>query len=136
MAVKNSREVDIEATPEQILDVIADVEATPTWAPQYKRAEVLDILCVGKNRRRQSVDLSAAVALVRLIEQGANVFMHEQSPVHRLGDGWTVRGKSRNRRFDERDRFRAKRIRTCSTRCTGPARSTSRWYRRAIWPSG
>jgi len=42
MATSDSREVLIEATPEQILDVIADVEATPTWSPQYQRAEVLE----------------------------------------------------------------------------------------------
>jgi len=42
MATSDSREVLIEATPEQILDVIADVEATPTWSPQYQKAEVLE----------------------------------------------------------------------------------------------
>ena len=42
MATKDSREVVIEATPEEILDVIADVEATPTWSPQYEKAEILD----------------------------------------------------------------------------------------------
>lgn len=42
MAIKESREVVIEATPEEILDVIADIEATPTWSPQYQSAEILD----------------------------------------------------------------------------------------------
>ena len=42
MAVKDSREVVIEATPNEILDVIADVESTPTWSPQYQKAEVLE----------------------------------------------------------------------------------------------
>ena len=42
MATRDSREVVIEATPDQILDVIADVEATPTWSPQYQEAEVLE----------------------------------------------------------------------------------------------
>ena len=42
MATKDSREVVIDATPEQILDVIADVESTPDWSPQYQKAEVLD----------------------------------------------------------------------------------------------
>ena len=35
MATSDSRDVVIEASPEEILDVIADVEATPTWSPQY-----------------------------------------------------------------------------------------------------
>jgi ribosome-associated toxin RatA of RatAB toxin-antitoxin module len=42
MAVKDSREVMIEATPEEILDVIADVEAAPSWSTQYQSTEVVD----------------------------------------------------------------------------------------------
>ncbi|UXA17378.1 SRPBCC family protein [Mycobacterium sp. SMC-4] len=42
MATRDSREVVIDATPEQILDVIADVENTPSWSPQYQHAEVLE----------------------------------------------------------------------------------------------
>lgn len=42
MATSDSREVVIEATPQEILDVVADVEATPTWSPQYQRAEILE----------------------------------------------------------------------------------------------
>ena len=42
MATSDSREVVIEATPDEILDVIADVEATPQWSPQYQSAEILE----------------------------------------------------------------------------------------------
>jgi ribosome-associated toxin RatA of RatAB toxin-antitoxin module len=42
MATKDSREVVIEATPEEILDVIADVESAPDWSSQHQGAEVLD----------------------------------------------------------------------------------------------
>jgi ribosome-associated toxin RatA of RatAB toxin-antitoxin module len=42
MATKDSREVVIEASPEEILAVITDVESTPTWSPQYQSAEVLE----------------------------------------------------------------------------------------------
>jgi ribosome-associated toxin RatA of RatAB toxin-antitoxin module len=51
MSVKDSREVVIEASPEEILDVIADVEATPTWSPQYQSAEILDTHDNGRPRR-------------------------------------------------------------------------------------
>ncbi len=51
MATKDSREVVIEASPEQILDVIADVEATPTWSPQYQKAEILESYDNGRPRR-------------------------------------------------------------------------------------
>ena len=50
MAVKDSREVVIEATPEEILDVIADVENTPSWSPQYQSAEVVDTYDDGRPR--------------------------------------------------------------------------------------
>src|SRR6266550_410165 len=51
MATSDSREVTIEATPEEILDVIADVESTPTWSPQYQSAEVLEAYANGRPKR-------------------------------------------------------------------------------------
>ena len=51
MAAKDSREVVIEATPEEIFDVIADVVNAPTWSPQYQSAEVLDTYDDGRPRR-------------------------------------------------------------------------------------
>lgn len=51
MAVSDSREVLIEATPEEILDVIADVESTPSWSPQYQSAEVLETYEDGRPQR-------------------------------------------------------------------------------------
>ncbi|WP_396933876.1 SRPBCC family protein, partial [Mycolicibacterium sp.] len=51
MATSDSREVVIEATPQEILDVVADVEATPTWSPQYQSAEILDTHDDGRPHR-------------------------------------------------------------------------------------
>ena len=51
MAVTDSREVVIEATPEEIFDVIADVKSAPTWSPQYQSAEVLDTYDDGRPKR-------------------------------------------------------------------------------------
>jgi ribosome-associated toxin RatA of RatAB toxin-antitoxin module len=51
MAVNDSREVVIEATPEQILDVIADVGSAPSWSPQYQSAEILDTYDDGRPKR-------------------------------------------------------------------------------------
>ena len=42
MAVRTSREIVIEASPEAIMDALADVEALPSYSPAYKRAEVMD----------------------------------------------------------------------------------------------
>ena len=42
MATSDSREVVIDASPAEILDVIADVERAPEWSSQHQGAEVLD----------------------------------------------------------------------------------------------
>ncbi len=42
MATSDSREIDIEATAAEILDVIADVEATPEWSSAQQSVEVID----------------------------------------------------------------------------------------------
>lgn len=51
MAVSDTREVVIEATPEEILDVIADVESAPDWSSQYQGAEILDTVEGGRPGR-------------------------------------------------------------------------------------
>ncbi len=42
MATSDSREVVIDATPEEILDVIADVKTAPEWSSQHQGAEILE----------------------------------------------------------------------------------------------
>jgi hypothetical protein len=42
MAVRASREVVFDASPEAILNVLADIDAVPSWSPLHKSAEVLD----------------------------------------------------------------------------------------------
>ncbi len=51
MAANDSREVVIEATPEEILDVLADVRSAPSWSPQYQTAEVLETHEDGRPKR-------------------------------------------------------------------------------------
>ncbi|MCG7593250.1 SRPBCC family protein [Mycobacterium sp. C3-094] len=68
MATKDSREVVIEATPEQILDVIADVEATPTWSPQYTKAEVLERFDDGRPKQVKMVVKAAGLTDEQVIE--------------------------------------------------------------------
>jgi hypothetical protein len=54
MAVSETREVVIEATPKEILDVIADVESTSEWSSQHQGAE---ILATGKDGRPRRVKM-------------------------------------------------------------------------------
>ena len=51
MAVNDSREVVIEASPKEILDVIADVQNAPAWSPQYQSAHILDTYDDGRPKR-------------------------------------------------------------------------------------
>ena len=68
MATKDSREVVIEATPEQILDVIADVEATPKWSPQYEKAEVLERFDNGRPKQVKMTVKAAGLTDEQVIE--------------------------------------------------------------------
>lgn len=68
MATTDSREVVIEATPEEILDVIADVEQTPTWSPQYLNSEILDTYDDGRPRRAKMRIKAAGTADDQVIE--------------------------------------------------------------------
>ena len=42
MAVTESRDVVIEATPEEIMDVLLDIEKLPDWSSVHKAVEVLE----------------------------------------------------------------------------------------------
>ncbi len=68
MAVSDSREVVIEATPEEILDVVADVTQTPTWSPQYLSAEVLDAYENGRPRKVKMRIKAAGVTDEQVVE--------------------------------------------------------------------
>jgi ribosome-associated toxin RatA of RatAB toxin-antitoxin module len=68
MATSDSREVTIEATTEEILDVIADVEATPSWSPQYQSAEVLDSYDNGRPKRVKMKIKTAGISDEQVVE--------------------------------------------------------------------
>jgi ribosome-associated toxin RatA of RatAB toxin-antitoxin module len=68
MATSDSREVVIEASPEEILDVIADVESTPTWSPQYQKAEVLEAYDDGRPKRVKMKIKTAGISDEQVVE--------------------------------------------------------------------
>ena len=59
MAIKESREIVIEASPEEILDVIADFEAMPEWSEPHQSAEILE---TGADGRPSKVKMKVKVA--------------------------------------------------------------------------
>ena len=68
MATSDSREVVIEASPEEIIDVIADVESTPDWSSQYQSAEVLESHSDGRPRRVKMKVKSAGITDEQVVE--------------------------------------------------------------------
>jgi ribosome-associated toxin RatA of RatAB toxin-antitoxin module len=68
MATSDSREVVIEASPEEILDVIADVESTPTWSPQYQSCEILDSYDNGRPRQVKMKIKTAGISDEQVVE--------------------------------------------------------------------
>lgn len=68
MATRDTREVVIDATPEQILDVIADVEATPSWSPQYQQAEVLERFDDGRPKQVRMKVKAAGISDEQVLE--------------------------------------------------------------------
>jgi ribosome-associated toxin RatA of RatAB toxin-antitoxin module len=68
MATSDSREVVIEATPAEILDVIADVEATPDWSPQYQKAVILESFPDGRPKQVEMTVKAAGLTDVMVIE--------------------------------------------------------------------
>jgi ribosome-associated toxin RatA of RatAB toxin-antitoxin module len=58
----------IEATPQEILDVVADVEATPSWSPQYQRAEILESYDDGRPKQVKMTVKAAGLTDEQVIE--------------------------------------------------------------------
>lgn len=68
MATSDSREVVIEATPDEIFAVVADVESTPTWSPQYQKAEVVDTDDEGRPRMVKQTIKTVGITDVLTVE--------------------------------------------------------------------
>jgi ribosome-associated toxin RatA of RatAB toxin-antitoxin module len=68
MAVSDSREVVIEATPTEILGVIADVETSPDWTPQQQSVEILERDEDGKPRRVKMKVKTAGISDEQVVE--------------------------------------------------------------------
>jgi uncharacterized membrane protein len=59
MAIKESRDIVIEASPEEILDVIADFEAMPEWSDPHQSVEILE---TGNDGRPSKVKMKVKTA--------------------------------------------------------------------------
>ncbi|MBS4727485.1 SRPBCC family protein [Mycobacterium sp. SM1] len=90
MAISESREVVIEASPEEVLDVIADLESLPEWSSAHQSAEVI---ATGEDGRPTVARMKVKVAGIT----------DEQVVAYTWGDNtvsWTLVSATRQRSQD------------------------------------
>ena len=80
MAVTESREVVIEATPEEIKKVLFDIEALPEWSSVHRKVEVLE-----RDEEGHPVKSKQVVKLVGVADEQELAY-----EVHDDGVSWTL----------------------------------------------
>ena len=80
VAVNESREITIEATPEEILEVLFDIETLPEWSPAHQEVEVLERDAEGRPSRTRQV--------VKIV--GVSDEQELAHVVHPDGVGWSL----------------------------------------------
>ncbi|MEW5813112.1 MAG: SRPBCC family protein [Actinomycetota bacterium] len=92
MAVTESRETVIEASPAQILDVLYDLESLTEWSSAHQEVEILERDDEGRPKRSRQV-----VKIVGISdEQVLDYFVHDD------GVSWTLVSSSQQRAQDGR----------------------------------
>ena len=107
MAVKESREVVIEASPQEILGVVADVEAMPEWSSIHQSAEVLERDAEGRPRRAKmkvkTSGVTEEVVLAYTWRDDGVTWTQESGKASRNQEGGytlTPQGDKTNAKFD------------------------------------
>jgi ribosome-associated toxin RatA of RatAB toxin-antitoxin module len=87
MAITDTREVVIEATPDEIMDVLFDLESLPEWSSVHKKVEVLERDEEGHpSKSRQTVKI-VGVSDEQVLDYS----------VHDDGVGWTLKSSKQQR---------------------------------------
>jgi uncharacterized protein YndB with AHSA1/START domain len=68
VTLRGSQEVLIDASPEEILDVLADVASLPSWSPLHSSAEVVDVYPDGRPHHVKVVGKFMGVVDRQLLE--------------------------------------------------------------------
>ncbi|WP_163795746.1 SRPBCC family protein [Mycolicibacterium sediminis] len=92
MAVTETREVTIEATPEQIMDVLTDLESLTEWSSAHQEIEILERDDQGRPKRSRQV--------VKIV--GVNDEQVLDYTVHDDGVSWTLVSSKQQRAQDAR----------------------------------
>jgi ribosome-associated toxin RatA of RatAB toxin-antitoxin module len=92
MAVTETREVVIEATPEEIMDVLFDLESLTEWSPTHQKVEVLERDDQGHPTKSRQV-----VKIVGISDEQVLAYS-----VHDDGVSWTLLSSKQQRAQDGR----------------------------------
>lgn len=92
MAVTQSREVVIEATPDEIMDVLFDLESLTEWSSAHRKVEILERDDQGRPSMSRQV-----VKVVGISDEQVLAYS-----VHDDGVGWTLVSAKQQRAQDAR----------------------------------
>jgi ribosome-associated toxin RatA of RatAB toxin-antitoxin module len=92
MAVTETREVVIEATPDEIMDVLFDIESLTEWSPAHQKVEVLERDDQGHPSKSRQV-----VKIVGITDEQVLDYS-----VHDDGVSWTLVSSKQQRAQDAR----------------------------------
>ncbi|MEM6106916.1 SRPBCC family protein [Mycobacterium sp. 050272] len=92
MAVSDSRELVIEATPDEIMDVLFDIESLPEWSSAHQKVEVLE-----RDEQGHPVRSRQVVKIVGITEEQELAYT-----VHDDGVSWTLVSAKQQRAQDAR----------------------------------
>ncbi|WP_156690086.1 SRPBCC family protein [Mycobacterium sp. Marseille-P9652] len=92
MAVKESREITIEATPAEVMDVLFDMESLPDWSSVHQKVEILERDDEGHPTKSRQI-----VKLVGFTEEQVLSYT-----VHDDGVSWTLDSATQQRTQDGR----------------------------------
>lgn len=92
MAVTETREILIEATPDEIMDVLFDLESLTRWSSAHQKVEVLERDEVGHPRRSRQVVKIVGVSDEQVLDY----------TVHDDGVSWTLVSSKQQRAQDAR----------------------------------
>lgn len=87
MAITETREIVIEATPQEILDVLYDMETLPDWSSAHQKVEILTRDEEGRPRRARQVVKIVGVSDEQILDY----------EVHEDGVSWTLVKSSQQR---------------------------------------
>jgi ribosome-associated toxin RatA of RatAB toxin-antitoxin module len=92
MAITETREITIEATPDEILDVLYDLESLTQWSSAHQKVEILDRDDQGRPKRSKQVVKIVGVSDEQLLDY----------TVHDDGVSWTLVSSKQQRAQDGR----------------------------------